>query len=76
MGFVSSKEQREEILLACRVLTHFHIVQGFGHVSTRMTTRVYRHQITLTITAGKAPMERLFTEDGGQHGGQAAQSDA
>jgi len=36
MGFVSSKEQREEILLACRVLTHFHIVEGFGHVSIRI----------------------------------------
>ena len=36
MGFVSNKEQREEILLACRVLTHFHIVEGFGHVSVRI----------------------------------------
>jgi integrase len=38
-----------------------------GHVTTRMTHRVYRHQVTPTLTAGKAAMERLF---GGQVGGQ------
>ena len=36
MRFVSNEEQREEILLACRVLTHFKIVEGFGHVSARI----------------------------------------
>ncbi len=36
MKFISSEEQREEILLACRVLTHFRIVEAFGHVSVRI----------------------------------------
>ena len=36
MRFISSAEQREEILLACRVLTHFRIVEGFGHLSARI----------------------------------------
>jgi ribulose-5-phosphate 4-epimerase/fuculose-1-phosphate aldolase len=36
MKFVSGAELREEVLLACRVLTHFRIVEGFGHVSTRI----------------------------------------
>src|SRR5262245_32194692 len=36
MGFVSGADLREEVLLACRVLTHFRIVEGFGHVSTRI----------------------------------------
>jgi integrase len=31
-----------------------------GHVTTRMTHRVYRHQIAPAITAGKETMERLF----------------
>lgn len=38
-----------------------------GHVTTRMTHQVYRHQVTPTIDAGKAAAERLF---GGQIGGQ------
>jgi len=42
-----------------------------GHVTTRMTHRVYRHQVTPTITAGKVAMERMFgAKLGGQLGGQ------
>ena len=37
MLFQSSRELRAEIVLACRVLTHFKIVEGFGHVSARIS---------------------------------------
>jgi L-fuculose-phosphate aldolase len=37
MAFASSAELRDEILTACRVLTFFRIVEGFGHVSARIT---------------------------------------
>jgi integrase len=40
-----------------------------GHVTTRMTHEVYRHQVTPTISTGKVAVERLF---GGQSGGQLA----
>ena len=36
MGFASSPELRNEIVLACRVLSYFGIVEGFGHVSARV----------------------------------------
>lgn len=36
MTFMSSPELRAEVLTACRVLTHFRIVEGFGHVSARI----------------------------------------
>ena len=36
MTFASSTELRAEVLTACRVLTHFRIVEGFGHVSARI----------------------------------------
>jgi ribulose-5-phosphate 4-epimerase/fuculose-1-phosphate aldolase len=36
MSFASSPELRAEMLTACRVLTHFRIVEGFGHVSARI----------------------------------------
>src|SRR5262249_58037813 len=36
MSFASSHELRAEVLTACRVLTHFRIVEGFGHVSARI----------------------------------------
>jgi ribulose-5-phosphate 4-epimerase/fuculose-1-phosphate aldolase len=36
MTFASSVELRAEVLIACRVLTHFRIVEGFGHVSARI----------------------------------------
>ncbi len=36
MAFASTAEQRAEVLSACRVLTHFRIVEGFGHVSARV----------------------------------------
>src|SRR5258705_754599 len=36
MSFESSPELRAEVLTACRVLTHFRIVEGFGHVSARI----------------------------------------
>lgn len=36
MGFASSEDLRREIALACRVLSYFGIVEGFGHVSARV----------------------------------------
>ena len=36
MAFASSLELRNEIALACRVLSYFGIVEGFGHVSARV----------------------------------------
>jgi L-ribulose-5-phosphate 4-epimerase len=36
MTFASSAELRAEIVTACRVLTHFRIVEGFGHVTARV----------------------------------------
>jgi ribulose-5-phosphate 4-epimerase/fuculose-1-phosphate aldolase len=36
MAFASSPELRAEVLTACRVLTHFRIVEGFGLVSARI----------------------------------------
>jgi L-fuculose-phosphate aldolase len=36
LTFASSPELRAEVLAACRVLTHFRIVEGFGHVSARL----------------------------------------
>jgi integrase len=37
-----------------------------GHVTTRMTHQVYRHQVMPTIDAAKAPMERLFGRESGK----------
>jgi ribulose-5-phosphate 4-epimerase/fuculose-1-phosphate aldolase len=36
MGFASTAALRAEMITACRVLTHFRIVEGFGHVSARL----------------------------------------
>jgi ribulose-5-phosphate 4-epimerase/fuculose-1-phosphate aldolase len=36
MAFASSPELRAQVLTACRVLNHFRIVEGFGHVSARV----------------------------------------
>jgi ribulose-5-phosphate 4-epimerase/fuculose-1-phosphate aldolase len=36
MGLASSPELRAEMLTACRVLHHFRIVEGFGHISARI----------------------------------------
>src|SRR3954469_11570219 len=36
MEFSSSAGLRAEVLTACRVLTHFRIAEGFGHVSVRV----------------------------------------
>jgi ribulose-5-phosphate 4-epimerase/fuculose-1-phosphate aldolase len=36
MEFASSAVLRAEVLTACRVLTHFRIAEGFGHVSVRI----------------------------------------
>lgn len=36
MPFASSPELRREIVQACRVLSYFGIVEGFGHVSARV----------------------------------------
>ena len=38
MAFASSSELRAEVVTACRVLTHFRIVEGFGHISARVGT--------------------------------------
>jgi ribulose-5-phosphate 4-epimerase/fuculose-1-phosphate aldolase len=37
MSFASSPELRAEIIVASRVLSYFRIVEGFGHVSARVT---------------------------------------
>jgi HCOMODA/2-hydroxy-3-carboxy-muconic semialdehyde decarboxylase len=36
MVLAASQSLREQMLAACRVLTHFRIVEGFGHVSARL----------------------------------------
>jgi ribulose-5-phosphate 4-epimerase/fuculose-1-phosphate aldolase len=36
MDFASTAELRAELVTACRVLHHFRIVEGFGHVSARI----------------------------------------
>ena len=36
MTFASRPELRAEIVTACKVLTYFKIVEGFGHVSARV----------------------------------------
>ncbi len=36
MPFASSSELRAAVLAACRVLSFFRIVEGFGHVSARV----------------------------------------
>lgn len=36
MTFASSAEARAVVLTACRVLTHFRLAEGFGHVSARV----------------------------------------
>ena len=36
MRFASTPELRAQVLAACRVLTFFRIVEGFGHVSARV----------------------------------------
>lgn len=36
MPFLSTPELRAEIVAACKVLTYFKIVEGFGHVSARV----------------------------------------
>ncbi len=36
MTFASTPELRAEIVTACKVLTYFRIVEGFGHVSARV----------------------------------------
>jgi len=56
MAFASTRELRDEIVRACRVLTHFRIVEGFGHVSARVPG-ADRMIITPRIALG------LVTED-------------
>jgi ribulose-5-phosphate 4-epimerase/fuculose-1-phosphate aldolase len=36
MTFASTPELRTEVITACRVLTHFRIVEGFGHITARV----------------------------------------
>ena len=38
MTFASSPELRAEVLSACRVLSYFRMVEGFGHVSARVAS--------------------------------------
>jgi ribulose-5-phosphate 4-epimerase/fuculose-1-phosphate aldolase len=38
MTFASTPELRAQVLTACRVLTHFRIAEGFGHVSVRIAS--------------------------------------
>jgi hypothetical protein len=42
-----------------------------GGVTTRMTDQVYRHQVTPTVDAGKAAMERLFGQADDRKDGSA-----
>src|SRR5829696_9446814 len=37
MGFASTAGLRAEVLAGCRVLHHFRIVEGFGHISARLS---------------------------------------
>ena len=37
MPFASTPELRSQVLTACRVLSHFRMVEGFGHVSARVS---------------------------------------
>ena len=37
MTYQSTKELRDEIVTACRVLSRFRVVEGFGHVSARVS---------------------------------------
>jgi ribulose-5-phosphate 4-epimerase/fuculose-1-phosphate aldolase len=54
MSFQSSPELRSEVVTACKVLHHFRIVEGFGHISVRLKDR-------MMITPRKAL--GLVTED-------------
>lgn len=72
MSFASSLELRSEIVLACKVLSYFGIVEGFGHVSARVpgTDRVI---ITPRIALGLVEEDDLceFDMDGNKVAGQA-----
>lgn len=59
-------------LLSAAGVPEEEIADVVGHMTTRMTHEVYRHQVTPTIDAGQEPMERLFGSIGGQIGGQTA----
>jgi integrase len=47
-------------LLSAAGVAEEEIADVVGHVTTRMTHQVYRHQVTPTIDAGKDAMEGLF----------------
>lgn len=72
MAFASSPELRQEIILACRVLTYFGIVEGFGHVSARVpgSDRII---ITPRIALGLVGADELceFDSTGKQVAGEA-----
>ena len=36
MPFASTPELRSQVVSACRVLSHFRIVEGFGHITVRL----------------------------------------
>lgn len=72
MTFASTPELRREIVQACRVLSYFGIVEGFGHVSARVpgSDRII---ITPRIALGLVGESDLveFGPDGKQVAGQA-----
>ncbi len=69
MSFQSSPEQRAEIVTACRVLTYFRIVEGFGHISARVAGSD-RIIMTPRRALGLVTADELVELD--QHGNQVA----
>jgi ribulose-5-phosphate 4-epimerase/fuculose-1-phosphate aldolase len=70
MTYASTVDLRAEVLTACRVLTHFRIVEGFGHISARIpgTDRVL---FTPRRALGLVTMDELIELDldGRKHAG-------
>jgi ribulose-5-phosphate 4-epimerase/fuculose-1-phosphate aldolase len=73
MTFASSPELRAEIVAGCRVLNHFRIVEGFGHVSARVAGSE-RVLITPRRALGLVTERELVELDynGQQVGGEAS----
>jgi ribulose-5-phosphate 4-epimerase/fuculose-1-phosphate aldolase len=63
MAFASSLELRAEVLAGCRVLSHFRIVEGFGHVSARVAS-ADRILITPRKALGLVADDELVELDG------------
>ena len=72
MAFASSPELRAEVVTACKVLTHFRIVEGFGHVSARVGSD--RVLITPRRALGLVTEAELveLDFDGKQHAGEGS----